>query len=99
MQYDAPKQSLGSIIKEGVGFGAGAEIGRTAVRSVFGLFSGPAPVASVVASPDINATSEGYKQCLQYTKNDTETCKPFLSKDKSPWTQCMEANLYQKDYC
>lgn len=98
--------SFGQIVKEGVGFGAGAEIGRTAIQSAFGLFRSSsqttAPPAAPLPAPvpEIPSyVSEGYKTCLEHTQNDVATCRPFLSKEKSPWTQCMEMNLYQKEYC
>jgi hypothetical protein len=102
--------SFGQIVKEGVGFGAGAEIGRTAIQSAFGLFRSssqttappvaPVPTPAPVQTSEIPSyASESYKTCLEHTKNDVATCRPFLSKEKSPWTQCMEMNFYQKEYC
>jgi hypothetical protein len=103
----AAQPSFGQIVKEGVGFGAGAEIGRTAIQSAFGLFRSspqtmppPTSQAPVVQIPEIPSyASESYRVCLETTKNDATTCRPFLSKEKSPWTQCMEMNFYQKEYC
>lgn len=110
VQHEVPKQSFGSIIKEGIGFGAGAEIGRTAVQGIFGLFRGPGqtqPHTQVQHQPlpqqpppqIPHFASPSYKECLENNKNDLELCKPFLSKDASPWTQCMEMNFYKAEYC
>ncbi len=100
------KPSFGQIVKEGVGFGAGAEIGRTAIQSAFGLFRSssqtmPPPVAAPsMPIPEIPSyASDSYRACLETTKNDATTCRPFLSNERSPWTQCMEMNFYQKEYC
>lgn len=96
----APQQSFGSIVKEGIGFGAGAEVGRTAVQGLFGLFKSSnqtMPPPAAIQPPHF--ADPNYKQCMEYTKNDEATCRPFLSKDSSPWKQCMEANFYQKEYC
>jgi hypothetical protein len=101
------KPSFGQIVKEGVGFGVGAEIGRTMFQSAFGLFRGqsqvmPPPVhqTPVVQIPEIPSyASDSYRACLEATKNDDTTCRPFLSNERSPWTQCMEMNFYQKEYC
>jgi hypothetical protein len=43
--------------------------------------------------------SENYIQCVEANKEKPEVCKPFLSKEKSPWTQCMEMNFYRSDLC
>lgn len=43
--------------------------------------------------------TDKYRQCLFYNKNKQEVCKPFLSKDKSPWTLCMEQNFYKAEKC
>lgn len=110
VQHEVPKQSFGSIVKDGIGLGAGAEIGRTAVQGFFGLFRSsnqamppPAPVNPVTYStplPQIpHYASPSYKECLEHNKNNTEVCNPFLSKDASPWTQCMEMNFYKAEYC
>jgi hypothetical protein len=103
----AAQPSFGQIVKEGVGFGAGAEIGRTAIQSAFGLFRSssqsmppPPPQSPSVQIPEIPSyASDSYRACLETTKNDVTTCRPFLSKERSPWTQCMEMNFYQKEYC
>jgi hypothetical protein len=101
-----PQPGLGQIIKEGIGFGAGSAIGQRIVGSLFGpptvsvRQETPAPVDAPASRPEIPFyASENYKTCLEHTKNDVDTCKPFLSKEKSPWTQCMEMNFYQKEYC
>jgi hypothetical protein len=105
----AAQPSFGQIVKEGIGFGAGAEIGRTAIQSAFGLFRSssqtmPPPLAPPSMPspqpPEIPSyASDSYRVCLETTKNDITTCRPFLSKERSPWTQCMEMNFYQKEYC
>lgn len=103
-----PQPGFGQILKEGIGFGAGSAIGQRIVGSIFGPPTvnirqeppAPAVAPSPVSRPEIpHYASESYKACLEHTKNDVETCRPFLSKDKSPWTQCMEMNFYQKEYC
>lgn len=98
-------RGFGQIVKEGIGFGVGAEIGRTVIQSAVGLFRSPPhpqpePQSSSVSTPPVPAyVSESYTMCLQHTNNDITVCSPFLSKETSPWTQCMETNLYQKEYC
>lgn len=98
--------SFGQIVKEGIGFGAGAEIGRTVVQSALGLFrsssqtTAPPEIPAPVKSSEIPSyASVNYTTCLEHTQNDVAACRPFLSKESSPWTQCMETNFYQKEYC
>ena len=84
-------------VKQGIGIGAGSEVGHR----IMGSLLGPRTTEvhpSIPQTPPYYA-SESYKQCLEYNKDKKEVCTPFLSKDKSPWTQCMEMNFYRADLC
>lgn len=89
------KTGLFQSVKEGVGLGIGSSIGHSIARS-FG-FGMPA-IAPMPSSPQISQRPE-YTQCVEANKNKPQVCIPFLSKEKSPWTECMELNGYQVSTC
>lgn len=87
----SPPPSIWQSAKEGIGFGAGAEVGRRVVGGVLG--------SPRVQESSPHWASKEYSNCLEYNKTTPEVCRPFLSKDKSPWTQCMEMNFFKADLC
>lgn len=97
--------TLMDSVKQGVGLGAGSAIGHRIVASLFGPTNPPAmppPATQSLSAPLPTApyyASESYTACLEVNKNNQDICKPFLSKDKSPWTQCMEMNFYRAEFC
>lgn len=96
----AASPGLWQSVKDGIGLGAGSAIGHRIVGGVLGPSSPPpsAPPLSTYQPPPYYA-SESYTQCLYYNKENPEICRPFMSKDKSPWTLCMEQNFFKADYC
>ena len=100
-----PQPSVWQSMKQGFGFGAGSEVGH---RIVGNMLSPPQQNKVEVdpSSKQIETqtqtpyyASESYRQCIEYNNDHKEICKPFLSKDKSPWTQCMEMNFFRNDLC
>ena len=89
------KTGLFQSVKEGVGLGIGSSIGHSIARS-FGF--GMPTIAPMPSSPQISQRPE-YTQCLEANKDKPQVCTPFLSKEKSPWTECMELNGYQVNTC
>ena len=89
------KTGLLQSVKEGVGLGIGSSIGHSIVRS-FGFGAPTAPTYSPTQSSPARAE---YTQCLESNKDKPQVCTPFLSKEKSPWTECMELNGYQSSTC
>lgn len=89
------QRTLGQSIKDGIGLGIGSSIGHSIARS-FGF--GAAPIAVSPAGTALPADPL-YMQCLEFNKEFPEACKPFLSKDKSPWKECMETNGFQSRIC
>lgn len=81
-------------MKDGVGLGMGSAIGHR----IIGSFFGP-PSSNAVPIEKPFYASSNYTQCIEYNKENPEICRPFLSKDKSPWTLCMEQNFFKADYC
>lgn len=100
--YSAPNQpSLFDSVKQGVGFGAGSAIGH---RLIGGLFGSSNPTQPTIQQPTLPTTqpyyaSESYMSCIQNNKENPEVCRPFLSKEKSPWILCMESNFYKPEFC
>ena len=90
------KTGLLQSVKEGVGLGIGSSIGHSIARS-FGFGAPTAPTYSPSA-PTYPARAE-YTQCLEANKDSPNVCTPFLSKEKSTWTECMELNGYQVNTC
>jgi len=97
------KTGLFQSVKEGVGLGIGSSIGHSIARS-FG-FGGPiAPTAPTFSSPlgpqmPPSYVRPEYTQCIEANKEKPDVCQPFLSKEKSSWTECMELNGYQVRTC
>ena len=96
------KTGIMQTIKEGVGLGIGSSIGHSIARS-FGFGAPTAPTFSSplgpAMSPPPSSTRPEYLQCLEVNKEKPQVCQPFLSKEKSPWTECMELNGYQASTC
>lgn len=91
------KTGLFQSVKEGVGLGIGSSIGHSIARS---LGFGFAPTAPTYSSESSAAFARPeYTQCLEANKDKPHVCTPFLSKEKSPWTECMELNGYQARTC
>jgi hypothetical protein len=90
-------------MKQGFGLGAGSEVGHRVVGSLLGPSATQQHMMDSMKQSPIQSApyyaSESYQQCLEYNKDKKEVCIPFLSKDKSPWTQCMEMNFYRADLC
>jgi hypothetical protein len=103
----AASQSIFQSVKDGVGLGMGSAIGHRIIGGIFGSTNPPAmppPAIPSISAPPLQPqqpyyASEQYTQCLEQNQNFPDVCKPFLSKDKSPWKQCMEQNFYKADYC
>lgn len=92
------QRTLGQSIKDGVGLGIGSSIGHSIARS-FGFGAAPV-VATPLAAPIPHYSADPlYTQCLEFNKESPDVCKPFLSKDKSPWKECMETNGFQHKIC
>jgi hypothetical protein len=96
--------SLFQSVKDGVGLGMGSAIGHRIIGGIFGPTNPPTmppPATPSLAMPPQQPyfASEEYTQCLEQNKNFPDVCKPFLSKDKSPWKLCMEQNFYKHEYC
>lgn len=89
------KTGLLQSVKEGVGLGVGSSIGHAIARS-FGIGVPTAP--TYTASAPTYTTAE-YTQCIEANKDKPTVCTPFLSKEKSVWTDCMELNGYQARTC
>lgn len=91
-------------VKDGVGLGVGSAIGHRLVGSIFGSTNPttmPPPMsssASMIPEKPYYA-SDSYIQCVQENREKPDVCKPFLSKEKSPWTICMEDNFFRVDAC
>lgn len=88
--------SVWDSVKQGIGFGAGSEIGHRMMGSLL------APNTPIL--PSKNHTphyfeSEHYKPCLEANPQFPDVCKPFQSKEKSPWTLCMVENFYRSELC
>ena len=96
------KTGLFQSVKEGVGLGIGSSIGHSIARS-FGIGAPTAPTFSSPLGPAMGSPPSyvrpEYTQCLEANKDKPQVCQPFLSKDKSPWTECMELNGYQANTC
>jgi len=90
------KTGLLQSVKEGVGLGIGSSIGHSIARS-FG-FGSPTPPTYSPPTSTYSARAE-YTQCLEANKGSPQVCTPFLSKEKSTWTECMELNGYQAHTC
>ena len=102
--FTGTQPTIWQSMKQGFGLGAGSEVGHRVMGSLLGPSSSPASPASLSSIP-LSApgapyfASEHYQQCVEYNKEKPEVCQPFMSKDKSPWTLCMEANFYRADLC
>lgn len=109
----AASPSIFQSVKDGIGLGAGSAIGHRIVGSLFGSTNptsmpppvpGPtqmaplAPLAPVPLEKPYYA-SDNYIACIHENRETPQVCIPFLSKDKSPWTVCMEQNFYRADSC
>jgi hypothetical protein len=94
------KTSLFQSVKEGVGLGIGSSIGHSIARG-FGFGAPTSPTFSSPLGPQMPPpyTRPEYTQCLEANKDKPQVCTPFLSKEKSPWTECMELNGYQVNTC
>ncbi len=96
------KTGLIQSVKEGVGLGIGSSIGHSIARS-FGFGAPTAPTISSPLGPAMTPPPSylrpEFTQCLEVNKDKPQVCQPFLSKDKSPWTECMEMNGFQASSC
>lgn len=92
------KTTLGQTIKEGVGFGIGSSVGHSIART-FGF----GPMVEVHTPQNQNQApyycSPEYEQCVRLNKDKPEVCRPYLTKDKSPWKECMEMNGFNVNTC
>ena len=99
----AAAPSFMQSVKDGIGLGAGSAIGHRIIGGIFGPTSSttmPPPVPSSTQPLEKpHYASDNYIQCIHENREKPELCTPFLSKDKSPWTLCMEQNFYKADYC
>lgn len=91
--------SMWQSVKDGIGLGAGSAIGQRMVGGILGPSTTHPAVLPEHLPPKPYFASEHYIQCLEANPKNVEICRPFLSKDKSPWTLCMEQNFYKADYC
>ena len=95
--------SIFQSVKDGVGLGVGSAIGHRIVGSLFGPTNPPAmppPMPTPTAIPEKpHYASDSYIQCIHENREKPNVCTPFLSKDKSPWTICMEENYYRIESC
>ncbi len=96
--------SIFQSMKDGVGLGMGSAIGHRIVGSLFGSTNPstmpppmPSPTAVIPEKPYY--ASDSYIQCIQENREKPDICKPFLSKEKSPWTICMEENFFRVEAC
>lgn len=81
VEHQAP--GILSSMKQGIGFGMGSEIGHRVINS----FWGP----SYEQTKHVPSENEQlYVKCLEKNEGFPEICKPFQTKDKSPWKLCME---------
>lgn len=94
------KTGLLQSVKEGVGLGIGSSIGHSIARS-FGFGAPTMPTFTNPLGPQMPPAyvRPEYTQCIEANKEKPQVCQPFLSKDKSPWTECMELNGYQVSTC
>ena len=92
-------------VKDGIGLGAGSAIGHRIIGGIFGPTSSttmPPPMPSPTQPIPLEKphyASDNYIQCIHENREKPQVCTPFLSKDKSPWTLCMEQNFYRADSC
>jgi len=94
-----PQPTLWQSMKQGIGFGAGSEVGHRVIGNILGSPTSSSLPPPALPPQNIYYASEQYKQCLEYNQHKKEVCTPLLSKDKSPWTQCMEMNFYRSELC
>jgi hypothetical protein len=93
------KTGLFQSMKEGVGLGIGSSIGHSIARS-FGIGAPTVPTYSSPLGPAVGLPpNPEFTKCLEANKDKPQVCQPFLSKDKSPWKECMELNGYQAHTC
>ncbi len=99
----ATQPTVWQSMKQGFGLGAGSEVGHRVIGSFLGPSATQQQMIDSMKSQQIPTApyyaSENYTQCLEVNKERPEVCKPFLSKEKSPWTHCMEMNYYRSDLC
>lgn len=99
----AASPSIFQSVKDGVGLGMGSAIGHRIIGGIFGPTSTttmPAPMPSPtqpIEKPYF--ASDSYIQCIHENREKPQVCIPFLSKEKSPWTVCMEQNFYRANAC
>lgn len=95
--------SIFQSVKDGVGLGLGSAIGHRMIGSLFGPTNPPAMPPPMPSPTTIHEkpyyASDSYIQCIHENREKPELCQPFLSKEKSPWTICMEENYYRVDSC
>lgn len=96
--------SIFQSMKDGIGLGMGSAIGHRIIGGFFGPSTSSPPSTPSTSSNSLPIekpfyASQSYTQCVEYNKENPEICRPFLSKDKSPWTLCMEQNFFKADYC
>lgn len=100
--YSSPptisQPSIWQSMKQGFGLGAGSEVGHRVMSSFLGPSSQSMPPPMPSPTQPYYA-SDNYIQCVQVNRESPEVCKPFLSKDKSPWTLCMEENFFDAKRC
>ena len=83
-------------MKQGIGLGMGSEIGHR----VIGSFLGPSQTQNQNQSQHLPLEHQIlYAKCIEKNDSFPEICKPFLTKDKSVWKQCMEKNNFNHLEC
>lgn len=96
--HQAPQvqPSMMQTMKEGFGFGMGSAAGHAIFRSMFG-----GPTATQVSPSELPKEyyPKEYAECILQNEKNQEVCKPFMSKDKSIWKECMESHAYDAEVC
>ena len=92
------RPSMFQTMKEGVGLGMGSAIGHRIIGGLFGP-SYPPQAQYLPPSQTTPSLPHEYAQCILLNEKNQEVCKPFLSKDKSIWKECMESHAYDGELC